>query len=178
MKALQPSIPNASDAPERLQLAAAGRFPNSRHPALIYRGVVGIDGLAGAEAFEALFEAHAWPPAWRAGIYGMHHYHSTAHEVLGVYQGWVRARLGGEGGPTVRLQAGDVVVIPAGVAHCNEGQSGDFRAVGAYPAGASVDMKRGRPGERRLSDRNIERVPLPPQDPVTGAGGPLRELWR
>jgi uncharacterized protein YjlB len=78
----------------------------------------------------------------------------------------------------VVLRAGDVVVIPAGVAHCNEGQSKDFRAIGAYPRGTDMDMNYGEPRDRPRADRNISIVPLPAQDPVYGAGGPLIEIWQ
>jgi len=169
--------------PERYLFADDGRFPNSRYPVLVYRkvaieGAAGVAGTQLAAAFEQLFTAHAWPAAWRNGLYSEHHYHSTAHEALGVYAGWVTARLGGEGGQLVRLEAGDVVVIPAGVAHCNEGQSKDFRVVGAYPRGTDMDMNYGQPRERPAADRHIAGVPLPAQDPVQGAGGALLELWR
>lgn len=157
-----------------------GRFPNSALPVLVYRAVMSdAPGAAGerAASFERLFTAHQWPAAWRNGLYTQHHYHSTAHEVLGVYEGWVKARLGGEGGRVLTLQAGDVVVLPAGVAHCNEGQSRDFRVVGAYPRGTDMDMNYGNARERPAADRRIAAVPLPGQDPVFGAQGPLLTLW-
>src|SRR5262249_35587426 len=108
-------------APERLLFGDDSRFPNSAYPALIYRGVLSEPAASRAAGFERLFSSHGWPAAWRNGLYAQHHYHSTAHEVLGVYEGWVQARLGGERGSVVLLRAGDVVVIPAGVAHRNEG---------------------------------------------------------
>jgi uncharacterized protein YjlB len=165
-------------APEPHLFGDDGRFPNSRYPALVYRGVATEPAAARAAAFERLFSRHQWPAAWRNGLYTQHHYHSAAHEVLGVYEGWVQARLGGEGGTLLVLQAGDVLVIPAGVAHCNEGQSKDFRVVGAYPRGTEMDMFYGKPGERPRTDRTIGAVPLPEQDPVFGAAGPLLDLWR
>jgi len=85
----------------------------------------------------ALFERNGWGGAWRNGIYAHHHYHSTTHEVLGVASGSVRVRLGGDSGKTVVLRAGDVVVVPAGVAHKSEGESPDLVVVGAYPQGAA-----------------------------------------
>jgi uncharacterized protein YjlB len=165
-------------APESHSFGDAGRFPNSRYPALVYRGVATERASALATAFERLFSRHQWPAAWRNGLYTQHHYHSAAHEVLGVYEGWVQARLGGEGGTLLVLRAGDALVIPAGVAHRNEGQSKDFRVVGAYPRGTEMDMFYGEPGERPCADRNIDALPLPEQDPVFGAAGPLLELWR
>ena len=121
-----------------------------------------------AAAFEALFARHGWPPAWRAGLYEVHHYHSSAHEVLGIFSGWVRARLGGPGGAVVTLREGDVVLIPAGVAHCNEGQSPDFRAVGAYPRGARPNMRYGRETERAADALRVAELAPPTPDPVFG----------
>jgi uncharacterized protein YjlB len=162
-------VPQASIPVEAHVLADDGRFLNSPHPALIYRGVFSPAEGDLAAAFEALFAAHEWPPAWRAGLYTMHHYHSSAHEVLGIFSGWVQARLGGERGPVLTLRAGDAVLIPAGVAHKNEGQSPDFRAVGAYPRGMSVDMRLGREAERAVDARRIAALPPPAPDPVLGA---------
>jgi uncharacterized protein YjlB len=154
---------------EALQLADDGRFFNSPYPALVYRGALSVAVADLASEFEALFDAHGWPPAWRAGLYTMHHYHSSAHEVLGIFQGWVHARLGGEGGQLVTLRAGDAVLIPAGVAHRNEGQSPDFCAVGAYPRGMRVDLRYGREAERRVDAKRLAGLPAPSPDPVLGA---------
>ena len=151
-----------------------GTFPNSRLPVLIYRGALASPSAA---AFEEMFEANGWSSAWRNGLFSVHHYHSTAHEVLGIYEGRVNARLGGGRGTLVTLVAGDVVVIPAGVAHKNEGASADFRVVGAYPVGTSPDMQYGKPGERPAADRNIARVGLPAGDPVRG-GGAIASRWK
>ena len=164
------AIDVAAIAVERCSVRDDGRFVNSVHPALIYRAVLPADHPDLGRAFEVLFEANAWPPAWRAGLYEMHHYHSSAHEVLGIMSGWVQARLGGEAGTCVTLRAGDAVLIPAGVAHKNEGQSPDFRAVGAYPRGMRPDMRYGREAERATDARRIARLPPPTlHDPVFGA---------
>jgi uncharacterized protein YjlB len=154
---------------ESQALADDGRFLNSPHPALIYRGVFAPAQGDLAREFEALFDAHGWPPAWRAGLYTMHHYHSSAHEVLGIFSGWVQARLGGESGPLFTLRAGDAVLIPAGVAHKNEGESPDFRAVGAYPRGMKVDMRYGREADRAVDARRLAALPPPAPDPVFGS---------
>ncbi|HEY8944666.1 MAG TPA: cupin domain-containing protein [Polyangiaceae bacterium] len=157
-------------------LPDADEFPNSNYPALIYRRVFAEGDLA--SAFEALFAQNGWTGSWRNGLYRTHHYHSTAHEVLGVYRGSVKVRLGGPEGPLVELEAGDVAILPAGVAHKNESQSADFAVVGAYPNGTSPDMNYGKPGERPSADHNIARVPRPLKDPVGGPNGGLLRHWR
>ena len=162
--------------PESFELADTGVFPNSRLPALIYRGVLSNSKDAASD-FESLFERNGWTDSWRNGLYRAHHYHSTAHEVLGVFRGSVKLRLGGPEGSLVELRAGDAAVIPAGVAHKNEAQSADFAVVGAYPAGTSADLRYGKPTERPRSDQNIAKVPLPALDPLNGAGGALARLW-
>jgi uncharacterized protein YjlB len=86
----------------------------------------------------------------------------------------VRVRLGGPSGSSVEAQRGDVLVLPAGTGHRDEGDSGDLLAVGAYPNGMSWDVRRGDPGEYDEVVANIAAVPLPDTDPV---GGPLTELW-
>lgn len=159
-------------------LADDGVFPNNPElPLMVYREAAGLPERDPAAAFEALFESHHWPPAWRSSIFGYHHYHSTAHEVLWVFQGWATIQFGGEAGIVLEVQAGDVVVIPAGVAHkCLDSRAG-FCAVGAYPQGQRWDTCTGQPGERPRADDNIARVPLPLADPVHGPDGPLMQQW-
>jgi uncharacterized protein YjlB len=72
------------------------------------------------------------------------------------------------------LQRGDVLVLPAGAGHCNEGDTGDLVVVGAYPNGMGWDLRRGEADEYDEVIANIAAVPLPDTDPV---GGPLTELW-
>ena len=161
----------------RERLEDDGIYPNSALPLLAYRGAVQLPARDPAATFEALFRANGWGGSWRNGVYGFHHYHSTAHEVLGVYAGRARVQLGGESGVVVEVRAGDVVIIPAGVAHANLGASADFGVVGAYPRGQRPDMNYGREGERPPADRNIARVAIPGADPVYGTTGPLIEFW-
>ncbi len=66
---------------------------------------------------EQAFDAAGWGNAWRNGIYHYHHFYSVAHEVLGIAAGRVSVRFGGPTGVETTLMAGDVAVIPAGVAH-------------------------------------------------------------
>lgn len=151
-----------------------GAIPNSRLPLLVYRGALPADPVA----IERAFAANSWPPAWRDGVHPFHHFHSTAHEALGVARGEASVLFGGPGGEVLTVRAGDVVVVPAGVAHCNRGQTADLLIVGAYPDNARrPDLRRGQPAEHHDAVRAIEAVPLPPADPVAGRGGPLPRLW-
>ena len=162
---------------ETLAFADDGVVPNNRLPLVVYRGGLPEDGDR-ASACEKMFARNGWPDAWRNGIYAHHHYHSTAHEVLGIAQGRATVRLGGESGQSVELGAGDVVVIPAGVAHKCESASADLLVIGAYPQGQRPDMCRAEPERRGTSLANVAAVPVPGADPVTGGEGPLLRCWR
>jgi len=156
-----------------------GIFPNNARLALIvlpqaFEAAPAVN----PETMEKVFDKNGWDSAWRNGLFAFHHYHSSAHEALGIYSGWVKAQLGGPGGETLTARAGDVIIIPAGVAHKNLDQSPDFSVVGAYPRGQAWDMMYGKPDERPRADEAIREVPLPTADPVYGKNGPLRQLWK
>jgi uncharacterized protein YjlB len=163
--------------PETHRFEDDGRIPNSRLPLLAYRQALALEQRDLASAFERLFGRNDWRRSWRDGIYPFHHFHSTSHEVLGVASGTAWVRFGGENGASLALAAGDVVLIPAGVGHKNEGSSPDFLVVGAYPEGRDWDVRRGDPAEREEVMANLARVPLPGADPVHGQGGPLATIW-
>jgi uncharacterized protein YjlB len=154
-----------------------GQTPNSRLPVLLYRQVA-LDSSDRARAFEALFSANHWPAQWRAQVFDYHHYHSNAHEVLGVVSGRARLQLGGPAGAEQTVEAGDVLILPAGTGHCSLEQSSDFLVVGGYPAGqADYDIQRPNPATHAASVQSIAKVALPIADPVYGAAGPLVEVW-
>lgn len=154
-----------------------GRIPNNPElPLLLYPSALSRSATP-PSGCEALFGENGWGGSWRNGVFPYHHYHSTAHEVLGVVVGLARVAFGGGTGVTVEVGAGDVVVIPAGVGHRNLGSSGDFLVVGAYPRGQSWDLRTGEPGERPEVLENIANVPLPEADPVFGREGPLLRHW-
>jgi uncharacterized protein YjlB len=161
------------------RFADDGIIPNNPSlPFLVYGGALMLPGDDPAAACEAVFQANRWGGSWRNGIYSFPHYHSTAHEVLGICRGAAKVRFGGDAGIVLTVRAGDVVVIPAGVGHQNLGASADLLVVGAYPRGQSCDLCRGGADERPRVLDNIARVPLPGADPVYGAAGPLIEHWR
>ncbi len=168
----------APPAPETLRFTDDGRIPNSRFPVLLYRAVLPPETEDLAATFETLFRRHGWPAQWRAGVYAIHHYHSTAHETLGVAAGHARLMLGGEHGQEVDVGPGDVVVLPAGTGHRRLRADSEFLVVGAYPEGQQWDMMRGEPSERPAALERIAAVPLPKGDPVSGAKGALVSLWR
>jgi uncharacterized protein YjlB len=151
-----------------------GAIPNSRLPLLVYRDAVPADAVA----IERVFASNHWPPAWRDGVHPFHHFHSSAHEALGVARGEASVLFGGPSGTVLTVRAGDVVVVPAGVAHCNQGQSSDLLIVGAYPDNApNPDLRRGKPDEHDAAKRAVDSVPPPAADPIEGVGGALSRLW-
>lgn len=158
--------------PETFILHENGWCPNNeRLPVLLYRSAVKAEGKAAAERFEQLFADHGWPPQWRDTIFDYHHYHSTAHEALGVFAGFATLMLGGLEGCTVEVQAGDALVLPVGTGHCRIAGSEDFEVVGGYPQGMEWDICTEAPSpEMRARMRDL---PVPRSDPVTGRPGPF-----
>ena len=159
---------------ERYVFEDDGTIPNSRLPALRYRDV---GAAAAPDACQATFAEHGWLGAWRDGIYPFHHFHSTAHEVLGVVRGQATVMLGGPRGERLQVATGDVLVLPAGTGHCRQQATDDFLVIGAYPDGMAWDIRRGEASEREEVLANLAAVPLPGSDPVHGAGGELPKLW-
>jgi uncharacterized protein YjlB len=54
---------------------------------------------------------------------------------MAVIKGHTTLLLGGENGKQISIQKGDIIVIPAGVAHKNRGNMKDVICVGGYPDG-------------------------------------------
>jgi uncharacterized protein YjlB len=160
----------------RHNLRDDGTFPNNGLlPLLVFKSVLlTSDG----KIVKEIFETNGWENSWEDGIYDYDHYHSTAHEVLAVIKGSARIQFGGPSGISLPVEQGDVILIPAGVAHkCLEADQ-EFTVVGAYPEGQEYDIMKGKDGERPLADENIKNVPLPLADPVYGIDGPVLKNWK
>ncbi len=160
-------------APEEHKFESDQYFPNSLLPVLVYSSV--IEGKA--TAFEGVFVRQGWSAiaGHAPGVYPYHHFHSTAHEVLGFVAGTAAIRFGGPSGKSVVVSAGDVVVVPAGMAHFNDGQSDDVLIVVAYPEGTWADQLRGEPAQREAAE-GYSRGAGPRLDPVPGYSV-LERLW-
>jgi uncharacterized protein YjlB len=163
--------------PEIIYFKDDGTIPNSRYPLLLYRNAFSERNTQGAEWLEQHFLSNNWSNPWRNGIFTFQHYHSITHEALGIYSGEAEVLLGGDKGSTVKVKAGDIIIIPAGVGHKNMGDK-NLGVVGAYPNGMPVDIMRGEQGERPGVDNNILAVPFPGTDPLHGKDEGLRKIWK
>jgi uncharacterized protein YjlB len=167
-------LETAMTEPETFLFEDDGAIPNSRLPLLVYRSALPADPVA----IEKTFAANRWPPVWRDAVHPFHHFHGNTHEALGVASGEATVLFGGPNGRVLRISAGDIVIIPAGVGHCNQSQSPDLLIVGAYPENApKPDQYHAIPSEHDAAARKVAATPPPTADPVTGGDGPLRRLW-
>lgn len=164
--------------PETLRFRPSGGMPNHpRWPVLLYRGVWKAGPNLG-DVIENVFREHGWSGCWRAGVFDFHHFHSNAHEALGVAGGEAEILLGGPDGETVRARAGDLIVLPAGTGHKKISASPEFLVVGAYPSGQEdYDLRRADPATEEDAARSVSQVKPPGADPAFGRDGPLARLW-
>jgi len=146
---------------------------NPTLPMLIYRRAI-FD--ATSSDFEAAFSENGWTGIWQNGVFNYQHYHSGAHEVLGVGSGSAKLLIGGPDGKTFDLIAGDALILPAGTGHKNLGSSPDFQIVGAYPEGQNADIQTQAASDAML--KTISSLPVPSTDPICGLAGGLNDYWR
>lgn len=158
--------------------AKAAMLNNSHLPVLIYRKVFDDKTANKDKQFQHYFTQNDWKGIWKDGLYDYDHFHSSSHEALGVASGTVEVQLGGEGGKTLTLEAGDLIVLPAGTGHKRVRGSENLVIIGAYPAGQeNYDICRSRTDTSGAIETAIAAVPLPQSDPLYGASGPLPQQW-
>jgi uncharacterized protein YjlB len=155
-------------------------FPNSELPLLIYKKacVLGQQKNKCAQLLQTIFHKNNWKNTWSNGIYTFHHYHSNTHECMGIATGKAWVIFGGPGGKRLQLEKGDLIIIPAGLAHKCSRTSADFFCVGAYPGGAEYDINLGTKEEMEKAKPRIQKLSLPLQDPLFGKEGFLKAFWR
>ena len=172
-----PMISELLYQPDLFYFKDDGKIPNNKLPLLLYRNTIPEGQEHPDKWYLQQFAGQNWKNAWTNGIYTFHHYHSTSHEVLGIFSGSALLHLGGEHGEKVEVVKGDIIVIPAGVGHKNI-KSSNLGVVGAYPEGRDWDLLRGEARERPQADLNIKDLPIPKTDPLLGAKAGLITIWR
>lgn len=189
--------------------------PNSPLPLLHHVGLLSEESERTSGYVYDLFQSNGWQVQWlvRYGHTQRSHYHSASHECMAVLTGSATIRFGvadteadmeknthgsacEEGGLELRVNAGDLLIIPAGVAHKTYNavpardferlspgdghQVGDgalrdayraielsgFTMLGAYPKGCQWDFLEG--GESDGDYEAVWNVPKPDTDPVFG----------
>lgn len=165
----------------RHQIPAHNLTPNTslqQKPLLIYRRAFPTDTPA-SKIESHLKTTGVVTPQWRYTMFSTSHFHSTSHEVLCISSGSAELCFGHEDNPqrvVEEVGRGDVVVVPAGVAHrLMRDLEGGFEMVGAYPRGCGWDMCYGREGEEGKVE-GIGGLGWFERDPVYGDQGPALEV--
>lgn len=156
-----------------------GPFPNCRptnQPLIIYHQVFPPGSVSLIQRH--LCQKRVVEPQWVHSMYREHHFHSTTHEVLVISKGSALLCFGGKENPDrVEYEAkqGDVLVVPAGLAHALLEDKGGFEMVGSYPIGADRwDHCTATSGEEMdVVEKRIKGLAWFRMDPVYGNRGPL-----
>lgn len=166
----------------RHHIPAHGLIPNTsiqNKPLLIYQNAFSSPSISASQIESHLSSIGVVKPQWRYTMYSASHFHSTSHELLGISNGEARICFGHEDNPKKVeeiLRKGDVVIIPAGVAHrLLEDLTGEFEMVGAYPVGCSWDMCYGKTGEEQKIEK-IRSLSWFNKDPLYGDDGPAMDV--
>jgi len=168
-------MPTTSKTVETVTFEPSDWVPNNPGlPVLIYHDAIPAEGEM-APKFEERFRENGWQGMWRNGVFDYQHYHTGAHEVLGIAGGRARLLIGGPDGAELSVHAGDCLVLPAGTGHMRIEASRDFLVVGAYPPGQDADIETGPASEEQL--QKIASLPLPAADPLEGESGTLKRYW-
>lgn len=211
----------------KYQLPPTTLIPNSPQPLLHYPSLLSIDSERTPVKIFETFSSNGWQPQWifRYGTSQPSHYHSSVHECMAVLTGTATIRFGvadtvsdldenthgggkEEGGIEIQAKAGDVFVIPAGVAHKTfdtqptaefklltpgdahqvaaqdmkqalaDIELSGFTMLGAYPNDGNA-WDFSVGGDNGGSYEKVWSVPKPKSDPVLGGSAEgLRGQWR
>jgi uncharacterized protein YjlB len=155
--------------PLRMKFRDDGYIPNNpKFPLLLFRKALRFNGKHDPAAVIEQVLSQWVGRRLENGIYDFVHYHSDIHEVLGIARGSGTLRLGGNKGRTVKVSAGDLIVVPAGVGHECLRASQTFLVVGAYPPTGTYDECRGSYRERNRTIASIRNVRAPTRHPLFG----------
>lgn len=139
-------------------------------PVLVSRTAVDHELLDIAAALEALFRSNGWVCRPQGTLQGEYHYHSTAHEVIGIASGSAILGIGGPHSVRIAVDASDLLVLPAGTGHCRLADRAGFCVITANPPDQEADICRTTASTEIASA--IEAVPYPTSDPVLGVPPP------
>jgi len=144
--------------------------PNSPLPVVLIRSALTPNVSAKGRRFREAFRRRGWTGIWADTVYDYTHFHSNAHEVLGIAKGKVtvfwEAPKADDSGSRLAICSG---FLPAWDI-AGFGEATGLKVIGAYPPGQShFTMKR--------KGRAVPRVRLPDTDPFYGPAGPLTRCW-
>jgi uncharacterized protein YjlB len=206
LTSLSPTICTMPDI-KTYHLPPTALVPNSPRPLIHYRNLFPNPQDRSPTTLHHRFASNGWSTQWiwRYGKDQTSHYHSSAHECMVVLTGTARIRFGvadvsdhasperssEEGGVEIEARAGDVFILPAGIAHKTyetapvaelklltpgdghavevEGLEGveltGFTMMGSYPDGSEWTFNVGGDSE---DYQQVWDVPKPEKDPVLG----------
>ena len=116
-----------------------GDVPNHPHwPMIVYAQAIAPETVQRSEyAFDELFERNGWPVGFRNGIYPFTHYHSNAHEVLGIARGEIRRQESSEA--RIVADLGSKMAVIAYARKCWSVANEAVMKVGDAQLNASID---------------------------------------
>ncbi|OQV03215.1 hypothetical protein CLAIMM_08289 [Cladophialophora immunda] len=211
---------------KKYYLSPTSLMPNSPYPLLHYPRLLADKAECDAAKIQDLFSGNGWQIQWiwRYGPTQTSHYHSKTHECMAVLSGSATIRFGvadtssdldasthgsakEDGGVELHAEAGDVFIIPAGMAHktfdtvpsaelklltpgdghridaedvnqaLKDIEISGFTMMGAYPQHGVWDFAVG--GDHSGEFEKVWSVPKPENDPVLGPSeSGLCGLWK
>lgn len=191
-------------------LTITSTTPNSVFPVLVYRNVLtkamtdpAIPERQRQQEVNNFFKAHGWTVdnTWPSVTHN--HYHPNVHETYAVIAGSSTLILGLDVNITpdklsdeeldkldnylrIKVNTGDVITLPAGVAHCSRHFDKDYRYAAAYPSGSlkymsisSAVTKRSEEYDNRDDIELTIKADFPTGDPVFGTRpDTLVDVWK